>query len=927
MIVEESSPSKELQDQWVDVSSGATWHRVDLHLHSPGVNSFSCPSGIDPKTKDGRNVLIAKYVEKLEKERIGLCAVTDYNGIRPEWFEPIHNAAASRGIKVFPGVELSFALFGKHGLHILAVFEEFADPKELLGINSFIASLDRTPDNPLFNEDGSHRDIELKENSTDSLRRLCERFGCLLIVPHPGESNGLFKTFSPGDAAKILIEINFDALEHCPESEINRLMTTNILPSGFFERLARVEFSDPKRLEEIGTKTLQNGKLRATYLKLSAIDLGAIHLALHDPATRLVLDKPPRPNHARIRRLEVTGSGFLGNLVINWNDDLNVIIGGRGAGKSAILETIRYALTLSPYAEESYRESLVRHALGSGGKISVFLERPIGEGKTGVYRVERVWGQDTKVYEMDSGKIIAIIPSELLGPQGGPTLFGQREIYTVSASEEYRLRLLDDLIGEEARQQAATVRKSIEALRESARVILDRKKRIDKREEYRQRLTSIQHEISLFEKHGIVEKLRSVMALRNDGQILKRAREKTSEIKQRWAEQESDICDPLGLCITELHRGQSSQRKVLEKAALALESFNQKMKQLLIQGEKLIEGLITTLEELRKEWDDGVGPLEVELNRIKQEMHVEALDPDRLLKLTEERATLGPLIEELNRVEHELDDLRNKREKLLSNFHDLRLKEHSLRRERADTITQLLGDRLRLAVEFKGQKEDYKQRLTALLKGSGVSADAIEKLITPEATDGLILARAVRKGPAEVQSRFHITAGMADRLVRWLIEDESRLFEVETLIPPDALRIELRVDNAYLPLDRLSIGQRATAILLLLFALEGRVLVLDQPEDDLDNRFVYEDIVKILREQKGLGAEHRRRQIIAATHNANIPVIGDAELVLTLEARDGRAHVVGRASIDDSETRSLVKTIMEGGEEAFRRRAEKYGGL
>ncbi|HJX23220.1 MAG TPA: AAA family ATPase, partial [Candidatus Bathyarchaeia archaeon] len=156
---------------------------------------------------------------------------------------------------------------------------------------------------------------------------------------------------------------------------------------------------------------------------------------------------------------------------------------------------------------------------------------------------------------------------------------------------------------------------------------------------------------------------------------------------------------------------------------------------------------------------------------------------------------------------------------------------------------------------------------------------------------------------------------------------ESRLFEVETLIPPDALRIELRVDNAYLPLDRLSIGQRATAILLLLFALEGRVLVLDQPEDDLDNRFIYEDIVKILREQKGLGAEHRRRQIIAATHNANIPVIGDAELVLTLEARDGRAHVVGRASIDDSQTRSLVKTIMEGGEEAFRRRAEKYGGL
>jgi hypothetical protein len=123
------------------------------------------------------------------------------------------------------------------------------------------------------------------------------------------------------------------------------------------------------------------------------------------------------------------------------------------------------------------------------------------------------------------------------------------------------------------------------------------------------------------------------------------------------------------------------------------------------------------------------------------------------------------------------------------------------------------------------------------------------------------------------------------------------------------------------------VGQRATAILLLLFALLGRILVLDQPEDDLDNRFVYEDIVTILREQKGLSDSNKRRQIIAATHNANIPVIGDAELVLPLEVQKGRAHIVRRSSIDDSDTRNLIKQIMEGGDEAFQRRAEKYGGV
>jgi hypothetical protein len=232
-----------------------------------------------------------------------------------------------------------------------------------------------------------------------------------------------------------------------------------------------------------------------------------------------------------------------------------------------------------------------------------------------------------------------------------------------------------------------------------------------------------------------------------------------------------------------------------------------------------------------------------------------------------------------------------------------------------------------LEVEFKGQKEDYKKQLTTLLKGSGVSYDVIERLVAPEATDGIALAEAVRAGVDEVQERFGLTPGMTERLVKWLTTDESRLFELETLIPQDTLGVSLKVDDQYRSLEHLSVGQRATAILLLLFALEGRILILDQPEDDLDNRFVYEDIVQMLRDQKGLKNGKQRRQIIAATHNANIPVLGDAELILALEALGGHAQVIGRASIDDAFIRTLVKTIMEGGEEAFLRRAEKYGGL
>ncbi len=82
-----------------------------------------------------------------------------------------------------------------------------------------------------------------------------------------------------------------------------------------------------------------------------------------------------------------------------------------------------------------------------------------------------------------------------------------------------------------------------------------------------------------------------------------------------------------------------------------------------------------------------------------------------------------------------------------------------------------------------------------------------------------------------------------------------------------------------------------------------------------------------MREQKSRRDSKPSRQIIAASHNPNIPVIGDAELVIALEAHNERTEITGRASIDNKEIRELIKSIMEGGEEAFRRRAEKYGGV
>lgn len=243
------------------------------------------------------------------------------------------------------------------------------------------------------------------------------------------------------------------------------------------------------------------------------------------------------------------------------------------------------------------------------------------------------------------------------------------------------------------------------------------------------------------------------------------------------------------------------------------------------------------------------------------------------------------------------------------------------RMNQVEEINVALKGRLKISVRYEEEIDDFKSKVKDLLRGSKVSDDAIQSLIQPpnKLVDGILLSRYVQEGTTKLQSKFGLTAAMADRVVKWF-EDLERLNLLETLFPEDKIEIFLKVDKEFRPLDKLSTGQKASALLLLLF-VQDRILILDQPEEGLDNRFVYEDVVKILRDLK------MKRQLIIATHKANIPVLGDAELVVVLEWENGECLIRNLGSIDRNSIRADVKSIMEGGEEAFRVRAEKYGGV
>ncbi len=129
-------------------------------------------------------------------------------------------------------------------------------------------------------------------------------------------------------------------------------------------------------------------------------------------------------------------------------------------------------------------------------------------------------------------------------------------------------------------------------------------------------------------------------------------------------------------------------------------------------------------------------------------------------------------------------------------------------------------------------------------------------------------------------------------------------------------------EDEYIPFDSASAGQQASALLATLLSQGGTPLIIDQPEDDLDSDTVQEIVAKIWESKSG-------RQLIFSSHNANLVVNGDADLVLVcayVNAGDQSAgHIMEQGAIDVAAVRDQITAVMEGGEKAFRLRKEKYG--
>ena len=219
-----------------------------------------------------------------------------------------------------------------------------------------------------------------------------------------------------------------------------------------------------------------------------------------------------------------------------------------------------------------------------------------------------------------------------------------------------------------------------------------------------------------------------------------------------------------------------------------------------------------------------------------------------------------------------------------------------------------------------GITAEFESFIKEKMHGTYCQDNLIENLcssITPAELADLVLERNFQKIAARTQIATDWAEKIVNQLCYWNI-----LFDLQALAKQPKPIITVRTKSTppkEIPVLQLSDGQRHTILLTIAMLAESNVpLVIDQPEDDLDNAFIFSSIVTTLRAIK------ERRQIILVTHNANIAVLGDSELILPMWRENDCGKAKDRGSIDKDATRQCVLDILEGGFAAFLRRKEMY---
>ena len=660
--------------------------------------------------------------------------------------------------------------------------------------------------------------------------------------------------------------------------------------------------------------------LRATScIKMTRPCFASFLMAFKDAESRVRLpDQLQERFYSQIESISIEG-GYFDGLTAEVSGHLNAVIGGRGTGKSTLLECLRYALDVPHKGEEAIRQGdqIVKENLGkAGGRVVLVLRSEANNMKR--YKIVRRYGEPPRVID-EEGNESRLHPGRDLLPR--VEIYGQNEIYELAKSPGGLTRVLDRFLPEGPKQSArlgATVRK----LRENSERLVKAEEQKDEIETQIAQLPKLEEQVRQFKEQGLEEKLKQVPLLEKERQLGPRILEEVKRAREGQRQFEESLPDLVFLsdkALDELphkdllHRG----RQVLENLSIILRQKFGEVSTAIAEAEGALKVIA---DDLTKALADGEAQLEKDFSNLPSVAGKDGkeigLAYQRLLREIEQVRPSQTRLETVGALVRELEQARRN---LLGDLSDIRSARTAAKQKAVKGLNKRLAGKLRITIVPDGLREPLRDFLQGLPGIGEQKAKWVND--APDLTVMGLLA-AIREGrDALLAKQWGMTPGLADTLVRMT---PAQRYALESIDLEERVSLELNVSHtseSYRDLDRLSTGQQCTAILHLLLLDNRDPLIMDQPEDNLDNAFIAERIVQELRTAK------TERQFLFATHNANIPVFGDAEWIGVCSASEDRAEMAADAqgSIDIPAIRDQVASILEGGREAFMQRKEKYG--
>lgn len=850
--------------------TGLQYVRADFHLHT-GKDKEFVYSG-------EQNSFVSDYVSALKAANINIGIITNHNKFDKEEYKAIRRAAKKQDIFILPGVELTIKE-GANGVHTLIVF----NPDEWLEdsnnhIQTFLTAAFATIPNPENRNTKSVYDLKDVFEQLDAYGR-----DYFIVFAHVDQNSGLFSECKGGLLESLAGFAPFK--NHVLGLQKSR--TRDNLKQ--FERCcgylpALVEGSDPKCIKDIGKGD------KCTYLKIGEYSYAAIKFALQDYRDR-VSENVPDCKHGFIESISFQGGKFDGQ-TITFSCELNTLIGIRGSGKSSILEAIRYVLGLTAQMDKEYKESLVKNVFGSGGKATLSVIDKHGKR----YSISRIFGERINVLD-ESGNDLNINPISLFD---GVQYFGQKDL---SSSADHENGLLEKLISGRI-GQPSNLDSCVNELARTVERLLDVSKIPQQMAETTTQQTELEHKLSIFQEKGVADKLKKQSGYATDTTKLETIKNRIDTILRdmRNAFSKNSV-------VANALDGYSSDfnKDIVEDVATVLSLIDGQLTQIgscIAEIEKQRSGMEELISRLKARADS----LADEFAEIKREIQDETLDVDSFVKMTTDLQKTKEKLKQLSEETASKSKIEASFTKAARERNDVLLATYNAYKDETERINQNQTE-LRIEITFKGDLEGFKSQMKSDFRGTGIS-DSKYQTICDTFTD--------------------YTEIIAD----WIICDGSKLKKIVT--SGEYAKLEDKLRNQYEELlgrqvenkvniyyhgkllKQHSIGQRASALILFILTQDDNdVIFIDQPEDDLDNKVIYDEVITAIARKKPY------MQFIFATHNANIPVLGDSERVLVVEFQEAKIDV-DQGNIDLDSTHKQIVDIMEGGREAFDKRQLIY---